>query len=114
MSANSSDIANYLIDRTLAALERARLSPPDEPEDEREQFDGLSEDDQRSTIREWIRKSPCQDGLLGEAINESSYASQIRAAYFANDLEQYQRLCDRATREYIGGLIQKEWDRAHG
>jgi hypothetical protein len=94
-----------------------RVAPPgcapgekDIPEDNEPMFDELHEPDQRSTIRDYLRKWPYERGLLGEAINEHRYNGQIEAAFFANDIAQLGTLVDIAIREYLGAQVQREWD----
>lgn len=84
----------------------APIAPP-----RRTPFLELSEQAQRTTIRDHIRMEPVDDSLFGEAINDHELKQQIRAAFYAGDGDQAYRLFDRAIREYLGAEIQRGWDK---
>lgn len=103
------------MDAALARIERARLNPPDDAEDDAEECtldDFLADpvETQRTAIRDYLRKWSCDEGLYGEALCEHRLAGDIRAAHQASDMESFGRLCDIAVREYIGKQVVDMWN----
>lgn len=104
---------SYAEERMLVELERIRLSSPDEvPPAPRlyKRFDELTEDQQRAEIRARLEANPEDFGLLGEALIEHKLNTRIASALFANNIEQFGKLADEAIRDYIGKIIQADWN----
>jgi hypothetical protein len=94
------------VDRFLDELERNNVRQPRERND----FDDLSEGAQRHAICEHVRTHTYDIGLFGEAINEHNDTAKFVATFKSGDLLELGRLVDRMTREYIGSVIQMEWE----
>jgi hypothetical protein len=107
MSANPMfDCTMEIMDKFIDELERNSVRRPRERND----FDDLSEGAQRHAICEHVRTHTYDIGLFGESINEHNDTAKYLAAFKAGDLLEMGRLADRMTREYIGSVIQMEWE----
>lgn len=111
MSITDWEAVSASFDAGVALLERYRTaSPPDEIEDDSAEWEDLSDDEQRAEIMDHLQAHPEDVGLLGEAVNESSYDVKIREAFKAGDDAELGRLVRLAIFEYMPNCMP-DWSK---
>jgi hypothetical protein len=101
----------YMIARAQHRNECLTLSPPEYPtKPRRRDFADRDVDAQWSCIREWMERHGHGAEVMAEAHQFHKNCSAIMAARFAGDHATAARLIEEAQREYLGELVQKDWD----
>jgi len=98
------------LDRSLVRHESWWLNPPEARASARRVFANRSIDLQWCVIREWMQRNNHGPELFAESVQFHKNCAAIMHARFSGDHDTAARLIEEAQREYLGSLIQKEWD----
>lgn len=93
----------------MHALEPLDRKPVRTVPNEVGRFTEMSEGAQRLAICDYVRRYN-DYGLFGEAINEHRLGPSYIAQWMRGDTAEAGRIADIIHREYIGRLVQQEWD----
>jgi hypothetical protein len=73
-------------------------------------FASLSVPAQRLAICNHILANEYDAGLVSESIGEHPLHSHFMKAFHTGDLLEMGRLADQMIREYMGPIVEREWD----
>ena len=93
----------------MHALEPLDRKPVRTVPNEVGRFTEMSDGAQRKAICDYVRRY--EDlGAVSECIGHHDLTKDLMAAFLQGDTAQMGHVLDKMIREYVGGLVQQEWD----